>query len=84
MDEIGTIVGSFSISLSDKLFRLRAVVCKVSECSINGSAECSESDRERDCLSEFIVDCFRVDGRSNRDVESFVTTGESVDIRCDP
>ncbi len=61
IDEVGIPVDSFGTSLSDKLFRLRVDV--VEESGI-GSVECSESDRERDCLSALVVDCFRKEERS--------------------
>ena len=41
--------------------------------SVIGSVECSESDRERDCLSVLIVNDFREEERSSIAVESFVT-----------
>ena len=34
-----------------------------------GSAECSESDRERDCLSVLIVDSFREEERSSTSID---------------
>ncbi len=68
-----TTVGSLLTSLSDKLFLLRV---EFEEGSINGSVECSESDRERDC--------FRAE-RSSIEVESFVVkSGGSVDIKYEP
>ena len=64
--EEGIIVGSFDTSLSDRLLRLRVKFdCKIAERSDNNSLECSESDRERNCLSVLIVNGFREDDRSS-------------------
>jgi len=81
IDDIGIIFGSFATSLSDKLLRLRAEVdCEINVGSLNGSVEGSESDRERYCLSVLIVNCFRADERSNREVVSVdIDVGSVVD-----
>jgi hypothetical protein len=69
--EVRTTVDSFGTSLSDKLFRFRVEVeCKIAEGSGIGSVECSESDRERDCLSVLIVNGFRAEERSSRSVDT--------------
>jgi len=65
-----TTIGSLLTSLSDKLFRFRV---EFEDGSVNGSIECSESDRERGCFRE---------ERSSKDVESFVVkSGGSFDIK---
>jgi hypothetical protein len=80
IDDVRILVDSFGTSLSDKLFRLRAKVdCEINEGSVNGSVEGSESDRERDCLSVFVINCFRAEERSRIEIESVDTNGRSVD-----
>ena len=72
----GGTTGSLGSSLSDRWFRFRGNAAGgIEEGSINGSVEYSESDRERDCLSILLVDCFR-DERSSMAVGS---DGDSVD-----
>jgi hypothetical protein len=68
-DELLTPVDSLLTSLSDKLFLLRV---EFKEGSVDGSVECSESERERDCFRE---------ERSSIAVESFVISGGSVDAK---
>ncbi len=66
IDEREIFVDSFGTSLSDKLFRLRVKFdCKILKSSGNNSVECSESDRERDCLSVLIVNGFLEEERSS-------------------
>ncbi len=73
IDELLIPIGSLLTSLSDKLFLLRV---EFEEGSINGSVECSESDRERDCFRE---------ERSSIEVESFVVRSDgSFDIKYEP
>ena len=80
IDDVGIIFDSFGTSLSDKLFRLRVEVdCESKEGSVNNSADGSESDRERDCLSVFTINCFREEERSNREVASVDTNRGSID-----
>ncbi len=67
---------SFCTSLSDKLFRFRGKVdCALKERSDTGSIDCSESDRERDGFSTFIVPCFREEERSGISVDTCVGSG---------
>ncbi len=70
IDEGEIFVCSFGTSLSDKLFRLRVKFdCKIVERSGNNSLECSDSDRERVCLSVvLIVNGFREEERSSTSV----------------
>lgn len=71
--DIAELVDSLFPSLSDRLFRFRI---EFKEESVNGSVECSESDRDRGCFRE---------DRSSKDVESFVViNGGSVDIKYEP
>ncbi len=84
IDEVRIPVDSLGTSLSDKLYRLRVEVdCEIVEESGIGSVECSESDRERDCLSVLVLNCFRKEEISGISGD---TNGGSVgdDDRWDP
>ncbi|CAF1030714.1 unnamed protein product [Rotaria sordida] len=71
-DELLIPIDSLLTSVSDKLFRLRIIF---KDESVNGCIEYSESDHERGCFRE---------ERSSIEVESFVTTRESVDLKYNP
>ncbi|CAF2957134.1 unnamed protein product [Rotaria sp. Silwood2] len=70
-DELLIPIDSLLTLLSDKLFRLQIIF---KDESVNGCIECSESDHEHDCFRE---------ERSSIEVESFVTTKESIDLKYD-
>ena len=79
INEVVTPMDSLVTSLSDRWFRLRAnAPCGIDEVSVAGSAEYSESERDRVCLSSWTAVCF-LDERSIRAVESVNTREGSTD-----
>ena len=79
ISDVVTPMDSLGTSLSERWFRFRAnAPCGIEEGSVAGSAEYSESERERVCLSRWTAVCF-LDERSIRAVESVGTSGGSTD-----